>query len=54
MNNFSELQIDLRQMIIAIETAVSLVGMNDTNHGKRVGYMASQISRKHPSSTVCH
>ena len=29
MNNFSELQIDLRQMIIAIETAVSLVGMND-------------------------
>ncbi len=39
----ADLEIDLRQMIIAIETAVSLVGMNDTNHGKRVGYIASQI-----------
>jgi len=37
------LDIDLRQMILAIETAVSLVGMNDTNHGKRVGFIASQI-----------
>lgn len=39
------LDIDLRQMILAIETAVSLVGMNDTNHGKRVGYLASQIGQ---------
>ncbi len=39
----ASLTIDLRQMILAIETAVSLVGMNDTNHGKRVGYIASQI-----------
>lgn len=33
-------------MIIAIETAVSSVGMNDTNHGKRVGYIASQIGNQ--------
>lgn len=46
MSTFSELQIDLRQMIIAIETAVSLVGMNDTNHGKRVGYIASQLGQR--------
>lgn len=46
MSSFSELQIDLRQMIIAIETAVSQVGMNDTNHGKRVGYIASQIAHQ--------
>lgn len=39
----AELCIDLRQMILAIEGAVSLVGMNDTHHGKRVGYIASQI-----------
>lgn len=43
MSSSSELNIDLRQMIIAIETAVSLVGINDTNHGKRVGYIASQL-----------
>ena len=30
-------------MILAIENAVSLVGMNDTNHGKRVGFIASQL-----------
>ncbi|MCW8329397.1 HD domain-containing protein [Photobacterium sp. SDRW27] len=46
MGAFSKSQIDLRQMIIAIEAAVSLVGMNDTNHGKRVGYIASQIGRQ--------
>lgn len=46
MSTTSELNIDLRQMIIAIETAVSLVGMNDTNHGKRVGYIACQIGRQ--------
>lgn len=46
MEKPSELRVDLRQMIIAIETAVSLVGMNDTNHGKRVGYIASQIGRQ--------
>lgn len=38
------LNIDLRQMILAIENAVSLVGMNDTNHGKRVGYIANQLA----------
>ena len=46
MGTFSELQIDLRQMVMAIETAVSLVGMNDTNHGKRVGYIASQLANQ--------
>ncbi len=44
MTRSSELKIDLRQMVIAIETAVSLVGMNDTNHGKRVGYIAGQLA----------
>lgn len=44
--SIAELNIDLRQMILAIETAVSLVGMNDTNHGKRVGYIAAQIGRE--------
>lgn len=44
MNNKNEISIDLGQMIIAIENAVSLVGMNDTNHGKRVGYIALQIA----------
>ncbi len=46
MKSPSKLTIDLRQMIIAIETAVSLVGMNDTNHGKRVAYIASQIGHQ--------
>ncbi|WP_299787572.1 HD domain-containing phosphohydrolase [uncultured Shewanella sp.] len=46
MSSLSQLQVDLRQMIIAIETAVSQVGMNDTNHGKRVGYIASQIGNQ--------
>ncbi|WP_052074428.1 HD-GYP domain-containing protein [Shewanella mangrovi] len=46
MNNSGSLTIDLRQMILAIETAVSLVGMNDTNHGKRVGYIAAQIGNE--------
>lgn len=46
MSSYTELNIDLRQMILAIETAVSLVGMNDTNHGKRVGYIASQIGHQ--------
>jgi len=32
-------------MIMALEASVSLVGMNDTNHGKRVGYLASQIGK---------
>lgn len=40
------LQIDLRQMILALETAIDLVGMNDTNHGKRVGYIASQLGHQ--------
>lgn len=42
----SGLAIDLQQMVIAIETAVSLVGMNDTNHGKRVGFIARQIGQQ--------
>ncbi|MCW8838709.1 MAG: HD domain-containing protein [Thiovulaceae bacterium] len=46
MDSLSELKIDLRQMIIAIETTVDLVGMNDTNHAKRVAYIASQIAHK--------
>lgn len=46
MSTTCELNIDLRQMIIAIETAVSQVGMNDTNHGKRVGYIASQLGHQ--------
>ena len=46
MGSSSELQVDLRQMIYAIESAVSLVGMNDTNHGKRVGYIASQLAHQ--------
>ena len=41
-----DLQIDLRQMILAIESAVSMVGMNDTNHGKRVGYIAAQLGHQ--------
>jgi putative nucleotidyltransferase with HDIG domain len=45
MNPYNELKVDLRQMILAIETAVSLVGVDDTNHGKRVGYIASQIGQ---------
>lgn len=44
--HLSELKIDLRQMIMAVETAVSLVGMNDTNHGKRVGYIACQLGNR--------
>lgn len=43
MNSSKNFQIDLRQMILAIETTVDLVGMNDTNHAKRVGFIASQI-----------
>jgi len=46
MQQLSGLNVDLRQMVIAIETAVSLVGMNDTNHGKRVGYIASKIAHQ--------
>jgi len=46
MSQCSKLDVNLRQMIIAIETAVSLVGMNDTNHGKRVGYIASRVGQQ--------
>ena len=46
MDARAELNIDLRQMVMAIETAVSLVGMNDTNHGKQVGYIASQLGHQ--------
>ena len=46
MSETHELNVDLRQMILAIENAVSLVGMNDTNHGKRVGYIATQLGRQ--------
>ena len=40
----SEFSVNLQQMVVAIESSVSLVGMNDTNHGKRVGYIALQIA----------
>lgn len=44
MNEPLGVSVDLSQMVVAIETAVSLVGMNDTNHGKRVGYIALQMA----------
>jgi len=40
------LQVDLRQMVLALGTTVDLVGINDPNHGKRVGYIASQLAYK--------
>jgi putative nucleotidyltransferase with HDIG domain len=46
MNAASEFNVNLREMITAIETAVSLVGITDTNHGKRVGYMACQLGHE--------
>lgn len=46
MNTLAKLNIDLRQMILALETMIDLVGMNDTNHGKRVGYIAGQIAHR--------
>lgn len=46
MTSSTTLTIDLRQMIFAIEAAVSQVGMNDTNHGKRVGYIAGQLAHQ--------
>lgn len=45
-DNATKTQIDLRQMILALETTVDLVGMNDNNHGKRVGYIASQLGHQ--------
>ena len=44
MSKASEILVDLSEMVVAIEHAVDLVGMNDTNHGKRVGYIAMQIA----------
>jgi len=44
MTQTSTLQIDPHQMVLAIESTVDLVGMNDTNHGKRVGYIATQLA----------
>lgn len=46
MTHTTNINIDLRQVILAIETTVSLVGINDTNHGKRVGYIANQLGQK--------
>lgn len=46
METESALSVDLRQMILAIETAVSSVGMNDTNHGKRVAFIAGQLGHE--------
>ena len=48
----TKLQIHLRQMILAIENAVSLVGMNDANHGKRVGFIASQLGAELNASNI--
>ncbi|MGA1931170.1 HD domain-containing phosphohydrolase [Arcobacter sp. YIC-464] len=44
MQTDSNFHVDLKQMILAIETTVDLVGMNDTNHGKRVAFIATQIA----------
>ena len=46
MGSFTEFKTDLRQIIYALETTVDLVGMNDNDHGKRVGYIASQIAHQ--------
>ncbi|PWI32172.1 phosphodiesterase [Vibrio albus] len=46
MNVASVFHVNLREMITAIETSVSLVGIDDTNHGKRVGYMACQLGHE--------
>lgn len=46
MEYSTEISVDLRQMVLAIESAISLVGMNDTNHGKRVGYIALQMASR--------
>lgn len=45
-STLAKTRIDLRQMILALETTVDLVGMNDNNHGKRVGYIASQLGHQ--------
>ncbi|WP_342607450.1 HD-GYP domain-containing protein [Vibrio tritonius] len=42
----SAFKVNRRDLILAIETAVSLVGVDDTNHGKRVGYIASCIAKQ--------
>lgn len=42
--HFSAIEIDHRQMVMAIEATVDLVGMNDTSHGKQVGYIATQLA----------
>ena len=46
MGSFAEFKTDLRQLIYALETTVDLVGMNDNGHGRRVGYIASQIAHQ--------
>ncbi|WP_417347091.1 HD-GYP domain-containing protein [Ferrimonas sp.] len=46
MDGRSRLSVNLRQMVIAIETAASLVGLNDTQHGKRVAYISVQIGKQ--------
>jgi putative nucleotidyltransferase with HDIG domain len=38
--------VDLRQMILALETTLDLVGMNDPHHGKRVAYIASRLTHQ--------
>lgn len=41
-----QIKINLSEVVAAIETTVSLVGIDDTNHGKRVGYIASQLGHE--------
>jgi len=41
-----ELQVDLRQMIYALSNALDLVGIDEVQHGKRVGYMAMQCAEQ--------
>jgi putative nucleotidyltransferase with HDIG domain len=40
-----EIQVDLRQTIYALSNALDLVGIDEVQHGKRVGYMAMQCGQ---------
>ncbi len=39
-----QLQVDLNQMVLALENVIDLVGITDLHHGKRVAYIALQIA----------
>lgn len=42
----SLLNVDLRQAVIALAEALSLVGIDEHQHGERVAYMATSVARK--------